>query len=51
MGCKNCQKTLEDEKQKFCSIDCQNSFVQNVVDRLDDALKNDSSHTEKFNNI
>ena len=48
MQCKNCNKNLLDTRQKFCSIDCQDIYIQTLEKRLDEALKNDSSHTENL---
>jgi len=46
MKCKNCSKNLFDPRQKFCSIECQDDYIINLEMMIQEAVKNDHSHTE-----
>lgn len=48
MKCKNCFKELFESRHKFCSINCQDDYIINLEKMIQDAVKNDLSHTEKM---
>ncbi len=45
VACKECGSAYVTEKLEFCSMSC---FRKNVEKRVNEALKNDKSHTKKF---
>ena len=47
MKCKNCGKELLDTRQKFCSIDCQDDYIENLEYTIQKLLKDDALQTLK----
>ena len=48
MKCKNCGKDLIDTRQKFCSLNCQDEYIENLEKIVRETTKNDPLHTEKL---
>ena len=51
MKCKNCAKDLLDIRQKFCSINCQDDYIKNLEQIVEEATKNDPSHISNLSKI
>ena len=45
LECKECSSVYEAGVGEFCSDEC---FKKNIQKRIEDATKNDKSHTSKF---
>lgn len=43
-----CGKKFDGSKERFCSQSCAEIHVKDLEKRLDDAIKNDPSHTKKM---
>ena len=43
--CGHCGKKLDNPKQKFCTLECENAWELKMQERMDAAVKNDSNHT------
>jgi hypothetical protein len=51
MQCRNCARDLLDTRQKFCSINCQDDYIRHLEQIIEEATKNDSSHTERLSHL
>ncbi|WP_268541233.1 hypothetical protein [Candidatus Nitrosotenuis cloacae] len=46
--CLNCGKEFEGAERKFCSWQCDKSYVKKIKTKLANAMKNDVGHTESL---
>ncbi len=47
-NCLNCDKQFDDVETKFCSWRCDEEYKKKLRADLDNALKNDKSHTDSL---
>jgi len=46
--CKGCGNSFESNGEKFCNNACRDSHIDKLEKIVREAVKNDSSHTQKF---
>ena len=46
--CLGCGKSFEGKGEKFCNNVCRDSHIEKLEKLMNDATKNDPSHTEKL---
>ena len=46
MRCNKCERELSDPDQKFCSLECEQAWDEEMQERLDSAHRNDKSHKD-----
>ncbi|MFI5416909.1 MAG: hypothetical protein ACHQW9_02525 [Nitrososphaerales archaeon] len=46
--CKQCGKDYDSDSELFCSEMCHDAFDLDIKERLEDALRNDKSHTQEM---
>lgn len=46
--CKTCGNEFEGSEREFCSWQCEENYKPTLRKKLDEALKNDKSHTNKM---
>lgn len=46
--CVYCRKPFESDTEKFCSQNCKDNYLVGLTKRIDEAVKNDPSHSEKL---
>lgn len=47
-NCLNCGKQFDGVERKFCSWQCDEEYKKTLRTKLDDALKDDKSHTDNL---
>ena len=46
--CVHCRKSFESDSEKFCSQKCKDEYLKGLTKRMDEAVKNDPSHSKNL---
>ncbi|PIW33524.1 MAG: hypothetical protein COW27_00280 [Nitrosopumilales archaeon CG15_BIG_FIL_POST_REV_8_21_14_020_37_12] len=46
--CHHCGKSFDGTNEKFCHDSCRDAHIVEIENRVKEAVKNDSSHTNKI---
>ena len=49
--CVYCRKLFESDDEKFCSQACKDAYLVGLTKKMEEAVKNDPSHSKKLSEL